>query len=37
MGQQTGPDGDMGTFVETYNGKRFRNGEWPNEQPPVYP
>ena len=25
------------TFVETYNGKRFRNGEWPAEEPPVYP
>ncbi len=25
------------TFLETYNGKRFRNGEWPAEEPPVYP
>jgi hypothetical protein len=28
-------DGD--TFIETYNGRRFRNGEWPAEEPPVYP
>ena len=30
-------DGKAGTFVETYGGKRFRNGEWPAEDPPVYP
>lgn len=35
---QVSPDnGTPGTFVETYNGKRFRNGEWPQENPPVYP
>jgi len=26
-----------GTYVETYGGRRFRNGEWPAEEPPVYP
>ena len=31
------PDGKTGTFKETYGGKRFRNGEWPAEEPPVYP
>ena len=32
------PDnGTPGTFIETYGGKRFRNGEWPAEDPPVYP
>ena len=31
------PDGKTGTFKETYGGKRFRNGEWPAEDPPVYP
>jgi hypothetical protein len=30
-------DGQTGTYVETYNGKRFRNGEWPKEDPPIYP
>lgn len=30
-------DGKAGTFIETYGGKRFRNGEWPKEDPPVYP
>lgn len=29
--------GTAGTFVETYGGKRFRNGEWPAEDPPIYP
>jgi hypothetical protein len=32
-----GPDGKAGTYKETYNGKRFRNGEWPQEEPPIYP
>ena len=31
-----GPDGEQGTYVETYGGKRFRNGEWPAESPPVF-
>jgi hypothetical protein len=30
-------DGGTGTYVETYGGKRFRNGEWPAESPPIYP
>ena len=30
-------DGKQGTFIATYGGKRFRNGEWPAEEPPVYP
>jgi hypothetical protein len=30
-------DGGTGTYLETYNGKRFRNGEWPAESPPIYP
>ena len=30
-----GPDGEQGTYIETYGGKRFRNGEWPAEEPPV--
>ncbi len=27
------PDGKNGTYKETYNGKRFRNGEWPQGRP----
>lgn len=30
-------DGKPGTYLETYGGRRFRNGEWPAEEPPVYP
>ncbi|HSP04120.1 MAG TPA: hypothetical protein VLR27_11490 [Acidimicrobiales bacterium] len=30
-------NGTPGTFVETYGGQRFRNGEWPAEDPPIYP
>jgi len=26
-----------GSYVEIYNGRRFRIGEYPTEQPPVYP
>lgn len=36
-GTATGFDGDAGTYVETYGGKRFRSGQWPAEEPPVYP
>ena len=32
-----GADGKNGTFKETYGGKRFNIGEWPAEDPPVYP
>ena len=28
--------GKVGRWVATYDGKRFRNGEWPEEDPPVY-
>ncbi len=38
MGQKRSDfDGELGTYVETYGGKRFRNGEWPAESPPIYP
>jgi hypothetical protein len=30
-------DGKEGTYIETYGGRRFRNGEWPKEDPPIYP
>lgn len=30
-------DGKAGTYIATYGGQRFRNGEWPTEDPPVYP
>ena len=37
-GSQTSKlNGQQGTYVEIYNGKRFRIGQYPNEQPPVYP
>ena len=32
-----GADGCAGTYKETYNGRRFRNGEWSQEEPPIYP
>ena len=32
-----GADGKNGTYKETYGGRRFRNREWPAEEPPVYP
>jgi hypothetical protein len=32
----TGFDGEKGTYVETYGGKRFTNGQWPREEPPVF-
>jgi hypothetical protein len=38
MGQKRSDfDGELGTYVETYGGRRFRNGEWPAESPPIYP
>jgi hypothetical protein len=30
-------DGKNGTFKESMGGKRFRNGQWPTEEPPIYP
>lgn len=32
-----GPDGKDGTFKEAQGGKRFRNGEWTRDEPPIYP
>lgn len=32
-----GFDGRRGTWLETYGGKRFSDGQWPLEQPPIYP
>ena len=32
-----GNDGCAGTYKETQGGKRFRNGEWTKEDPPIYP
>ena len=32
-----GADGKRGTYKETYGGKRFNIGEWPAEEPPIYP
>jgi len=31
-----GYDGVKGAYIETYGGKRFRNGEWAREDPPVF-
>ncbi len=36
-GQAAGYDGERGTFRETYGGRRFLNGQWPAEEPKVYP
>jgi hypothetical protein len=36
-GQATGYDGEQGTYRETYGGRRFRNGQWPAEEPKIYP
>jgi hypothetical protein len=36
-GDATGADGKQGTYVATYSGRRFTNGQWPAEDPPVYP
>ena len=27
----------MGAYLETMGGKRFRSGQWPAAEPPVYP
>lgn len=32
-----GYDGKAGAYVETYGGRRFLSGQWPAEEPPVYP
>ena len=36
-GSATAADGEQGTFVPTQGGRRFTNGEWGREEPPVYP
>jgi hypothetical protein len=33
----TGFDGNAGAYLETYGGKRFLSGQWPSEEPPIYP
>lgn len=32
-----GHDGAGGLYRETYGGRRFRSGQWPSEEPPIYP
>jgi hypothetical protein len=32
-----GPDGKDGTYKEVNNGQRYRNGEWPPDEPAIYP
>lgn len=36
-GTKQSRDGGQGTFVATYGGRRFKSGEWPREEPPIYP
>ena len=36
-GSATGYDGGTGAYIETYGGKRFSSGQWPDEEPPIYP
>jgi hypothetical protein len=36
LGDAKAPDGKAGHFAETYGGKRFVNGQWPDETPPIY-
>ncbi|MEX2395092.1 MAG: hypothetical protein WD826_11500, partial [Actinomycetota bacterium] len=36
IANKRGSDGSLGAYIETYNGKRFRTGQWPKEEPPVY-
>lgn len=33
----TGFDGNAGAYMETYGGRRFLTGQWPQEEPPIYP
>lgn len=37
VGNATGFDGGKGAYIESYGGRRFRSGEWPSEEPPIYP
>jgi hypothetical protein len=32
----TSYDGEKGAYIENYGGKRFRNGQWPKGDPPVF-
>jgi hypothetical protein len=32
-----GFDGRGGAYIETYGGRRFLSGQWPREEPPIYP
>jgi hypothetical protein len=36
-GSATGFDGGEGAYLETLGGKRFKTGQWPKAEPPVYP
>ena len=36
-GNATSADGQPGTFVPVQGGRRFTNGEWTSDEPPVYP
>jgi hypothetical protein len=33
----TGFDGRLGSYLDTYGGARFTDGQWPVEEPPIYP
>lgn len=37
VGTAKGYDGNAGAYIETYGGQRFRSGQWPASEPPVYP
>jgi hypothetical protein len=36
-GYYNGSDGKNGVYKEAQGGKRFRNGEWTRDEPPIYP
>lgn len=36
VGTAQGYDGNEGAYLETHGGKRFRSGQWPAEEPPLY-
>jgi hypothetical protein len=37
VGSVKGYDGNAGAYLETLGGRRFRSGQWPAGEPPVYP
>jgi hypothetical protein len=37
VGSALGYDGSKGAYLETYGGRRFQSGQWPAEEPAVYP